>query len=216
MNYDLASVDYILQTTRSVRQRLDLTRPVERETVMRCLEIAIQAPTGSNQQGWKWLIVTDAEKKAQIGEYYKQAWYAYSRQVARGSAGHEPSAQMKRVIRSAQYLADHMGEAPMMIFPCVQGRPAAGSAAANAGLYGSIIPAAWSLMLALRARGIGAAWTTLHLSYEKECNAILGIPADVTTAALLPVAYFTGETFQKAKRIPASELTYWESWGEGV
>ena len=101
----------------------------------------------------------------------------------------------------------------MMIFPCVAGRASDASPAANAGLYGSIIPAAWSLMLALRARGIGSAWTTLHLSYEQECNAILGIPDDFTTAALLPAAYFSGETFQKADRVPAKELTYWESWG---
>ena len=213
MTFDLASVDYILETTRSVRKRLDLQRPVDRETVMRCLEIAIQAPTGSNRQGWKWLIVTDAEKKARIGEYYKRSWYEYAGVASRSAPGAEPSQQMKRVISSARYLADHMHEVPMMIFPCVQGRAADGSPAANAGLYGSIIPAAWSLMLALRARGIGAAWTTLHLSYERECNEILGIPADVTTAALLPAGYFTGETFRKAERVPASQLTYWESWG---
>ena len=213
MEYDLASVDYILETTRSVRKRLDLTRPVERDAVMRSLEIAIQAPTGSNRQGWKWLILTDADKKAQIGEYYKRSWYDYAGVATRAEPGSEPSAQMQRVISSARYLADHMHEAPMMIFPCVHGRAPDASPAANAGLYGSIIPAAWSLMLALRSRGIGAAWTTLHLSYEKECNEILGIPADVTTAALLPIAYFSGETFQKADRVPASDLTYWESWG---
>ena len=213
MEFDLASVDYILETTRSVRKRLDLTRPVDRDTVMRCLEIALQAPTGSNRQGWKWLIVTDAEKKAQIADYYKRSWYAYSGTATRSTPGNEPSAQMKRVISSARYLADHMHEVPMVIFPCVQGRAGDASPAANAGLYGSIIPAAWSLMLALRARGIGAAWTTLHLGYEQECNDILGIPADVTTAALLPVGYFSGETFQKADRVPAAELTYWESWG---
>ncbi len=213
MNYDLASVDYILETTRSVRKRLDLTRPVDRETVMRCLEIAIQAPTGSNSQGWKWLIITDADKKARIAEYYKRSWYEYAGVAARSAPGEEPSAQMKRVISSARYLADCMHEVPMMIFPCVQGRARDASPAASAGLYGSIIPAAWSLMLALRARGIGAAWTTLHLSYERECNEILGIPDGVTTAALLPAAYFTGETFQKARRVPASQLTYWETWG---
>ena len=214
MQYDLASVDYILETTRSVRKRLDLTRPVDRETVMRCLEIAIQAPTGSNQQGWKWLIVTDADKKARIGEYYRQSWYAYSQSAARAQPNADPSAEMKRVISSARYLADHMHEVPLMIFPCVHGRARDASPAVNAGLYGSIIPAAWSLMLALRARGIGAAWTTLHLGYEKECNEILGIPADVTTAALLPCAHFTGETFKKADRVPAASLTYWETWGE--
>jgi len=214
MNFDLASVDYILETTRSVRKRLDLTRPLDRAVVERCLEIAIQAPTGSNRQGWKWLIVTDAEKKAKVGEYYKQSWYAYAGVATRSAPGDAPSAQMHRVISSARYLADHMHEVPMMIFPCVAGRANDASPAANAGLYGSIIPAAWSLMLALRARGIGSAWTTLHLSYEKECNEILGIPADVTTAALLPAAYFSGETFKKAERVPANELTYWETWGE--
>ena len=214
MQFDLASVDYILETTRSVRKRLDLSRPVDRETVLRCIEIAIQAPTGSNRQGWSWLIVTDADKKARIGEYYKQSWYAYAGVATRSAAGQEPSAQMKRVVSSARYLADHMHEVPMMIFPCVAGRASDASAASNAGLYGSIIPAAWSLMLALRARGIGAAWTTLHLGYEAECNAILGIPDDVTTAALLPAAYFTGDTFRKADRVPARELTYWEAWGE--
>lgn len=213
MNFDLASVDYILETTRSARKRLDLTRPVERATIERCLEIAIQAPTGSNRQGWKWLIVTDAEKKAKVGQYYKDSWYAYAGVAARSGPGEEPSAQMQRVISSARYLADHMHEVPMMIFPAVQGRASDASPAANAGLYGSIIPAAWSLMLALRARGIGSAWTTLHLSYEKECNEILGIPDDYTTAALLPAAYFTGETFRKADRAPATDLTYWETWG---
>jgi nitroreductase len=211
MKYDLASVDYILETTRSVRKRLDLTRPVDREVVMRCLEIALQAPTGSNAQGWKWLIVTDPAKKSQIGEYYKKAFSAYVKSGRPAQAReHEPT-DREKLVSSASYLADHMGEVPMMIFACVVGR--AKSPGSAAGLYGSIIPAAWSLMLALRARGIGSAWTTLHLTYEKECNKILGIPSDVTTGVLLPVAYFTGETFQKAKRVPASELTYWESWG---
>ena len=214
MEFDLASVDYILETTRSVRKRLDLTRPVDRDVVMRCIEIGLQAPTGSNQQGWKWLVVTDAEKKARIGEYYKQAWYDYSREVGRFSTGQPLSAQMQRVISSAQYLADHMGDVPMMIFACVEGSATNSFSATGAGLYGSIIPAAWSLMLALRARGIGAAWTTLHLGYEQECNAILGIPDDVTTAVLLPVGYFTGQTFRKADRVPAEKLTYWETWGE--
>lgn len=213
MNFDLASVDYILETTRSVRKRLDLTRPVDRATVERCLEIAIQAPTGSNRQGWRWLIVTDADKKAKIGQYYKDSWYAYAGVATRSEPGQEPSAQMQRVIGSARYLADHMHEVPMMIFPCIQGRAPDASPAANAGLYGSIIPAAWSLMLALRARGIGTAWTTLHLGYEKDCNKVLGIPDDFTTAALLPIAYFSGETFKKADRVPAGDLTYWESWG---
>ena len=122
MNFDLNSVDYILETTRSVRKRLDLTRPVDRDVVMRCIEIALQAPTGSNRQGWKWLVLSDADKKAKIGQYYKDSWYSYAGVAARSAPGEEPSAQMKRVISSARYLADHMGEVPMMIFPCVEGR----------------------------------------------------------------------------------------------
>jgi len=213
MEYDLASVDYILQTTRSVRKRLDLSREVDRDVVIECLDIALQAPTGSNSQGWKWLIVTDADKKAKIGAYYKTSFEAYAKRGRSSGPGAQDPSEAKKVYKSASYLAEHMGEVPMMIFPCVHGRVEKAGAGSQAGLYGSIIPAAWSLMLALRARGIGAAWTTLHLTYEKECAEILGIPDDVTVAALLPIAYFTGETFQKAKRLPAKELTYWDEWG---
>ena len=214
MEFDLASVDYILQTTRSVRKRLDLSRPVDRDTVIECIDIALQAPTGSNRQGWKWLILTDADKKAKIGHYYKQSFDAYAQRRSSGP-GTQDAADRQKLVDSATYLSNHMGEVPMMIFPCIHGRVDDPSPSAQAGFYGSILPAAWSLMLALRARGIGAAWTTLHLAYEKECNEILGIPDDVTVSALLPVAYFTGDTFQKAKRLPVQELTYWETWGEG-
>lgn len=209
MDYDLASIDYILQTTRSVRKRLDLSRPVDEKVVTECLEIALQAPTGSNAQGWKFLVVTDKEKIGKIGEYYKKSFMAYA------SSGSPPKKvdpdQQKRVISSSMYLANNMSSVPMLIFACVKGRTT--DSAMASGLYGSIIPAAWSLMLALRARGIGAAWTTLHLSYEKECNEILGIPEYITTAVMLPVAYFTGETFKKAKRLPLKDVVYWDSWG---
>lgn len=158
MEYDLASVDYILETTRSVRKRLDLTRPVERDVVMQCLDIALQAPTGSNAQGWMWLIVTDADKKSQIGEYYNKAFDAYLKWSETVRPGNQTPTDQEKLVSSAAYLADHMGEVPMMIFACIQGRAEKNHIAA--GLYGSIIPAAWSLMLALRARGIGAPWTT--------------------------------------------------------
>lgn len=213
MEYDLASIDYILQTTRSVRKRLDLSRAVPVDVVMDCLEIALQAPTGGNSQGWKWLIVTDDEKKQQIGAYYKQSFEAYVKRGGSSGPGNQDPTDQRKVYSSAAYLADHMGEVPMMIFPCIHGRVENGGVGAQAGLYGSILPAAWSLMLALRARGIGAAWTTLHLSYEKECANILNVPDDVTVAALLPIAYFTGDTFQIAKRLPARAVTYFDTWG---
>jgi nitroreductase len=216
---DLITVDKLLTTTRTVRRRLDFDRPVEPHIIKECLEIAIQAPTGSNAQGWHFVVVTDAEKKVQIGELYRQSFVIYTRERAEQPlpTGHssEPTAeQSMRVAKSAVYLANRMGQVPLMIFPCIHGRVENLGTMVQAGLYGSILPAAWSLMLALRARGLGSAWTTLHLRYEKEIAEILGIPANVTQAALLPVAYYSGEDFKPAKRIPAAEVTSWNNWGD--
>jgi nitroreductase len=212
---DLATVDHLLTTTRSVRKRLDLNRPVEPEVIAECLEIAIQAPTGSNAQGWHFVVITDAEKRAQVGELYRQSFAIYAK--ARGSASGTPKAtkeQMARVADSADYLAERMGQVPVLVIPCYEGRTENAPAMGMAGFYGSILPAAWSFMLALRARGLGSAWTTLHLRYEKEVAAILGIPDTVTQVALLPVAYFTGDDFKPAERMPAKEITYWDGWGQ--
>ncbi|WP_420632139.1 nitroreductase family protein [Candidatus Leptofilum sp.] len=214
---DLTTVDKLLTTTRSVRKRLDLDRPVPPEIIEECLQIAIQAPTGGNSQGWHFMVVTDAEKKAQIGELYKQSFFIYARSKeeqmeSRGSREHDPN-QQNRVVKSAVHLAQNMHKVPVMIIPCIEGRAENAGPMAQAGLYGSILPAAWSFMFALRARGLGAAWTTLHLRYEKEVAEILGIPSHFTQAALLPVAYYTGDDFRPAKRVPAIEVTSWESWG---
>lgn len=215
-NMDLATVDKLLMTTRTVRRRLDLGRPVDPEIIQICLEIAIQAPTGGNSQGWRFMVVTDAEKRAQIGEYYRESFMKYARsqaeQASADGPGRRNADQRTRVVKSALYLAHKMGEVPVMVIPCIHGRAENLGVLAQAGLYGSILPAAWSFMLALRARGLGSAWTTLHLRYEKEIAAILGIPDHVTQAALLPVAYFTGEDFSPAKRLPARQVTSWESW----
>ena len=214
---DLATVDKLLTTTRSVRKRLDLDRPVPPEIIEECLEIAIQAPTGSNSQGWHFMIVTDADKKAQIGELYKQSFFIYARSnqeqaESRGSRDHDPE-QQGRVVKSAVYLAQNMHKVPVMVIPCIEGRVENAGPMAQAGLYGSILPAAWSFMFALRGRGLGAAWTTLHLRYENEIAEILDIPRHFTQAALLPVAYYTGDDFQPAKRVPASQVTSWNDWG---
>ncbi|MEM7034460.1 MAG: nitroreductase family protein [Chloroflexota bacterium] len=213
---NLEILDHLLTTTRSVRKRLDLERPVEPEVIERCLEIAGQAPTGSNQQNWSFMVVNDTEKRAKIAEYYKQNWYkSNSTRSQRQRTGPDaPSeTQVKRLVSSAMYLADHFHEVPVLIIGCYQGRPDDPSPRAQAGMYGSILPAMWSLMMALRARGLGAAWTTLHLPHEKEIADLLGIPDDVTQAALLPVAYFKGDDFKPAKRLPISERTFWDSWG---
>lgn len=204
---DRANVDHLLSSTRAVRKRLDLTRPVEPEVVEECLRLAIQAPTGSNSQGWRWLVVTDAARRAALAEMYRRSWEPY---VAAGRDASAP-AQQQRVIDSATYLAEHLHEVPVHVIPCIYGRPAA-DALTGAGLYGSIFPAVWSFQLALRSRGLGSALTTLHLAYEVEAAALLGIPDTVTQVGLLPVAYFTGEDFRPAQRRPVEEITYWNAW----
>ena len=211
---NLAVLDHLLTTTRSVRKRLDLTRPVEREVIEQCLEIAGQAPSGSNRQGWHFVVVTDGEKKQFIAERYRKAWYGYNatRNVATGPNLTAEERQLQRVISSAQYLADHLQDVPVLVIPCIEGRPDDAAPASQAGVYGSILPAAWSLMLALRARGLGSAWTTLHLQSEREIAELLGIPDEISQAALLPVAYFKGDDFRPAKRKLMRDRTYWDSW----
>lgn len=215
---DLATVDHLLTTTRSVRKRLDFSRPVEREVIEQCLEIAIQAPSGSNRQHWRFLVVAEPDKRAAIAELYRKSYYAYramlDKQPSQFPANDPRTARQTRVQDSSLYLADHMHQAPVLILACVEGRAETADPFAQSPLYGSILPAAWSLMLALRARGLGSAWTTLHLRYEKEAAAILNIPGHITQAALLPVAYFTGDDFKPAVRVPAREVTFWNSWGE--
>ncbi len=214
---DLSTVDKLLTTTRSVRRRLDFEQPVDPRIIQECLEIAIQAPTGGNSQGWHFMVVTDAEKKARIGELYRDSFAIYARsrleQNATSGRGELYEAQRARVIKSTVYLANRMGEVPVMVIPCIAGRVENMGVLEQAGLYGSILPAAWSLMLALRARGLGSTWTTLHLRYEQEVADLLEIPKHVTQTALLPVAYFKGEDFKPAKRIPAADVTSWNSWG---
>jgi nitroreductase len=209
---DLASTDKLLTTTRSVRKRLDLSRPVPRSVIEECIEIAFQAPSGSNSQGWSFVVVTDAAKRKAIGDYYSTVFTAYANAPQPDySADPKRAAQQERVRESAQYLADHMHEAPALVIPCILGRPR--GEGSQAGFWGSILPAAWSFMLALRSRGLGTAWTTLHLVNEKEISALLGIPDNVSQAVLMPVAYYTGDDFKRARRVDAKKLTHWDSWG---
>ena len=213
---DLATVDHLLSTTRSVRKRLDLARPVERTVLEECLHLALQAPSGSNRQGWHFLLVTDPAKRATIAGYYRQAFKQYLGAVqpealeplrATAAAG-----KGSRVLKSASYLSRHLHEVPVHVIPCIEGRVESAGVMAQASLYGSILPAAWSLMLALRSRGLGSVWTTVHLAYETEIATLLGIPPTITQAALLPVAYFTGDDFKPAQRKPLDEVTHWDGW----
>ena len=222
---DLETVDSLLTTTRSVRKRLDLDRPVEPEVIERCIEIAMQAPTASNLQGWHFVVVRDPAKRAAIADIYRKGFAEYRAMQERRSplwGPEDPRAvQRMRIGPSSGYLAENMHRAPVLILPCVESEMAEvphlsevreHASLYNATIYGSILPAAWSLMLALRARGLGAAWTTLHLMYEAEAAQVLGIPEHVMQAALLPVAYYTGSGFRPARRLPAQELTHWDRW----
>jgi len=213
---DLATVDHLLTTTRSVRKRLDFSRPVPPDLLQRCIDIALQAPTGSNAQGWSFVIVTDAAKRKRIADLYREAFQFYVDNPD-FRATYEPddlrTQQMPRILDSASYLAEHLHEAPVHVIPCVHGRVEQGGVLAQASVYGSILPAVWSFMLAARARGLGSAWTTLHLIAEKEVATLLGIPDDVTQTALLPVAYFTGTDFKPAKRLDTHRVAHWDAWG---
>lgn len=216
MAMDLGTVDHLLTTTRSVRKRLDFSKPVEPAVIEKCLEIAFQSPTGSNQQGWGAIVVTDAAKRKAIADLYKTAFKLYLENPPQPpSYGEEDIrfAQLPRVIDSANYLAEHMHEAPVFVIFTIEGRVEEGGVLMQASIYGSVLPAAWSFMLAARARGLGSAWTTLHLMYEKEIGKLLGIPDTVTQTVLLPVAYYKGTDFKPAKRVPSSDITHWNGWG---
>jgi nitroreductase len=207
------SPDELLTTTRSVRKRLDLDRPVPIELVRECLEVALQAPTGSNEQGWHWIVVTDAARRRAIGDYYKQSYERYRavRNERIATLPAERQVVRSRVASSADHLAERMGEVPVLVLGCltVPGELPAGN---QAGLWGSLLPAAWSYQLAARARGLGSAWTTLHLAYEKEIAELLGIPSNVRQGVLLPTAYYTGETFRPAPREPLDTVLHLDSW----
>ena len=205
---DIRSVDELLTTTRAVRRRLDLTRPVGREVILDCVRIAMQAPTASNAQDWRWLVITDADKRAAIAEIYRSIGVGYLAHAA----ANEPDAQTRRVYRSALALTETLASVPVHVIPCLQGRFDESDPLVAASAWASIIPAGWSFLLALRARGLGSVWTTMHLAKEREVAALLGIPDTVTQAALFPVAYSVGTDFRPASRPPAETITFWNTW----
>ena len=208
--------DELLTTTRTVRKRLDLDRPVPLELVRECLTVALQAPSGSNRQHWEWVVVTDAGQRAAIGAYYLRAWEAYAASPAYagalGADDPERARVQARIGDSGWHLARHMGDVPVLVIPCLRVRPGGLGAGNQAGLWGSLLPAAWSYCLAARARGLGTAWTTLHLEYEREVAEILGLPDGVAQGALLPTAWFTGETFRPAARQPLDSVLHLDRW----
>ena len=205
---DVKAADELLTTTRAVRRRLDLDRPVPRELVLECVGVAQQAPTGGNSQGWGFVIVTDEAKRAKLAELYRRTGDDYLRK----SADRAKTEQTSRVYNSAVYLSEVLDRVPVHVIPVIHGRVDNQPNMMASGLYGSIIPAAWSFMLAARARGLGSAWTTLHLFHEQEAAELLGIPDDHTQVALIPLAYYTGDTFSPADRPPPDTITHWDTW----
>lgn len=215
MTLDLTP-DELLSTTRSVRKRLDLGRDVPREVVEECIELALQAPSGSNSQSWHWMVVRDPEKRRALAELYGRHFDPYI--AAADDASPYPASDPRadaapRVSESARYLREHLHEVPVLVIPCQWGRVDGADSFAQASFWGSILPAAWSFMLALRSRGLGSSWTTLHLPSEAEAAEILGIPYEkVTQAGLFPVAYTLGTSFKPASRVDSRRLVHWDSW----
>jgi nitroreductase len=209
------SADEVLKTTRSVRKRLDFDRPVERSVVEECLDIALQAPTGGNQQGWHFIVVEDEAKKKALADIYRANWALYASVPAPKLQGDYRDKQMENVRDSATFLAENFEKAPMLMIPCIKGRLENVDVATGAGGWGSLLPAVWSFMLALRGRGIGSAWTTIHLMMdgEKKAAELLGIPYEkITQGGLFPIAYTKGTEFQPAKRQPLESVLHWDKW----
>jgi nitroreductase len=206
---DTTVTDHLLSTTRAVRKRLDLERPVEREVLLECLRLAVQAPTAGNGQGWHWMVVTDAAKRTRLKELYDGTARPYLESQAAGA----DDPQTRRVYQSAVHLLEILDRIPVHVIPCIEGRLTSADNFGAASMYGSILPAVWSFMLALRSRGLGSAWTTLHLAHEAEAAELLGIPEGMSQVALIPVAYFTGDDFKPAVRPPVEGITYWDTWG---
>ena len=206
--------DELLTTTRTVRKRLDFTRPVPMELIRECLEIALQAPTGGNTQGWHFVVVTDAAKRAKLAEIYRKAWAWYETTLPKSySAVPAAKGPTQKIQDSAHYLAQHLHEAPVHLIACLEGRPAIDGPIPPFSRGGSLFPAVWSFMLAARLRGLGTAWTTLHLRHEEEAAELLGIPfKTVSQGCLIPVAYTKGTDFKRARRAPLDTVLHVNGW----
>ena len=212
MRLDPAQTDHLLTTTRAVRKRLDLSRPVPRDLILECIGVAVQAPAGGNVQQWRWLVVDDAATKAALADLYRRSYEPYIADQRRTieSTGRSDAGA---IMESSDHLANVLQDVPALVIPCMYGRPdGAWPQGQLAGWYGSVLPAVWNFMLAARSRGLGTAWTTLHLTYEAEAAEILGIPPTVTQVAMTPVAYYTGDDFRPGSRLPVEKVTYVNRW----
>lgn len=208
------SPDEVLSTTRAVRRRFDLSRPVDRALLEECLTLAQQAPRASNVESRAFVVVMDADRRAALAALWRRGMKLYMGRVAPGmSVTAEPRTSRERMLGGVLHLGEHLHEVPVHVIPCVEGRLDGASALRQSGRWGSIAPATWSFMLAARARGLGTCWTTFHLAYEKEAAEILGIPfAEWTQTALVPVGHTLGTDFKPAPREPLSAIVHWDGW----
>ena len=211
------TIDELLTTTRTVRKRLDCDRPVERSIIEECVGIAMQAPSGANAQGWQWLFVEEPELKEQLAVIYRRQFDVTYRLMPIGT--HDDSTVQAQAVRrreSATWLADNFERVPLIMVPCSPGTIDGAAAGAQAGFWGSFLPAVWSFMLALRSRGLGSAWVTMNLSRPegaRETAAVLGIPHDrYTQAGMFPVGYTLGTDFKPIPTPPVAERVHWNRW----
>lgn len=208
--------DELLTTTRAVRRRLDLDRPVDRSLVEECLRVALQAPNGGNQQGWHFVVVTEPALRAAVADTFRRGAIAYAGRADKPPAParrDDEREARRRVMASAAYLFEHLQEVPVLVVACIEGRVDERPVVDQATAYGSILPAVWSFMLAAHARGLGTSWTTAHLMLEEEMAKLLGIPyPEVTQVALIPVAHTRGGTFHPAPRRSVAEVAHWDGW----
>ncbi len=208
MPFDVAEADRLLSTTRTVRKHLDLEREVDVATLLDLIDVAEQAPSGSNQASRRWLIVRDPAMKKELAELYRAVGGDLLRTMAETPAGGDRTTQ--RVFSSADHLAQNMERVPALVLLTIYGIHD------NSGkprLFDSVIQSGWSFCLAARARGLGTAWTTMHLERVEDAAAILGIPPGVTQIALIAVAHSDKDEFAPIKRRPAGEITYFDHWG---
>jgi nitroreductase len=212
---DIESVDQVLRTTRSVRRRIDFERAIEPEVIEACIAAAIQAPTGLSREAWRFVVVTEPARKAALAALYREAFDELTEETLARLRAEQPELEIPPPRPTYRMLADRLQDFPALLLVCSLGRPDPDDVARQVAFYGSVLPAAWSLMLSLRARGIGATWTTLLVAREREAARVLGIPEDVTSTVLLPAGYLRDAVLRPAERRGPREVTYWNAWGRG-
>ena len=214
-SFDLNEIDRLLNTTRAVRRRLDFARPVASELVLDCLRLAMQAPNASNHQDWRWVVVTDADLRRAVGEEYRRLVVPPVEAQRQAAVDHGDDGEV-RILDATLYLAERMGEVPVMVIPCLRFQPGPAIPFVwTASMMASIYPAVWSFQLALRSRGLGSVLTTAHLIDASRVQELIGIPSAFVQTCLIPIAHTIGDDFRPARRRPPEETVVWNHWAAG-